>query len=458
MSLLVPLTLLGWIPVVLLLFALLPPRRAVTVAFVSAWLFLPMAGYELPGLPPYTKMSATCLGVLIGVAIFDAGRMSAFRFRMLDLPFAIWCVCPFFSSITNGLGTYDGLSAVLGQLFKWGLPYFIGRLYYGDLEGLRELALGIFIGGLAYVPLCLYEIRMSPQLHVMVYGFHQHSFDQTYRLGGWRPVVFMQHGLMVGMWMTSASLVGLMLWRSRAVLHLNRLPVSTLVGVQLLTTVLCKSFGSLVLLAVGLGLMVFRHTRLAVLAVLLLAPLYMTLRAGGWYPSAILDAVGVVGPSKVASLRARVDNEVVLVERALEQPIFGWGTHNRNRVYDHLGRPVVTDSLWIITFGQRGLVGLASLTAMLMLGPGLLLLNVRPSQWLHPALAPAVALALVVVLFTFDSLVNGMLNPLYTIAAGGLTGMACLRKVIRDESLRLERVTDRVSNAWSREPCHRSGW
>ena len=42
MNLLVPVTLFGWIPVAIALFLLLPPRRAVIVAFLLAWLFLPL--------------------------------------------------------------------------------------------------------------------------------------------------------------------------------------------------------------------------------------------------------------------------------------------------------------------------------------------------------------------------------------------------------------------------------
>ena len=68
---LVPLTLFGWIPFVLLLFLFLPPRRAVITAFLIAWLFLPMAGFKIPGLPDYTKMSATCVGVLIAALLLS---------------------------------------------------------------------------------------------------------------------------------------------------------------------------------------------------------------------------------------------------------------------------------------------------------------------------------------------------------------------------------------------------
>ena len=94
------------------------------------------------------------------------------------------------------------------------LPYLIGRIYFSDAAGLRELAVGIFIGGLVYIPFCLYEIRLSPQLHRIVYGYHAHSFAQTYRFGGWRPTVFMDHGLMVGLWMAMSCLAGIWLYVS----------------------------------------------------------------------------------------------------------------------------------------------------------------------------------------------------------------------------------------------------
>jgi len=96
---------------------------------------------------------------------------------------------------------YDGFSEIVRAFIGWGLPYLIGRVYFNDLESLQELAVGIFIGGLIYIPFCWFEVRFSPQLHKWVYGFRQHSFIQNVRDGGYRPMVFMQHGLMVGMWM-----------------------------------------------------------------------------------------------------------------------------------------------------------------------------------------------------------------------------------------------------------------
>ena len=47
------------------------------------------------------------------------------------------------SSLHNGLGVYDGLSAIFEQTVAWGMPYLLGRLYFTDYAGMRELAWGV---------------------------------------------------------------------------------------------------------------------------------------------------------------------------------------------------------------------------------------------------------------------------------------------------------------------------
>ena len=61
------------------------------------------------------------------------------------------------------------------------------------------------------MPFCLFEIRMSPQLHKCVYGSTS-APRQTFRWGGFRPMVFMQRGLAVGIWMIAGVAVGMWLW------------------------------------------------------------------------------------------------------------------------------------------------------------------------------------------------------------------------------------------------------
>ena len=170
MPILIYIALLGWIPICLLLFAVLPPQRAVVIAVVGGWLVLPPTGIQFSGIPDYDKVVAPVAGVLLGTLIFQPNRLLAFRPRWFDLPALVWCLCPFISSLANGLGTYDGVSASIANLERWTLPYLIGRLYFGDREGMRELAVGIAVGGIIWILPCLYEIRMSPVLLSKVYG------------------------------------------------------------------------------------------------------------------------------------------------------------------------------------------------------------------------------------------------------------------------------------------------
>ncbi|HWB20155.1 MAG TPA: hypothetical protein VG711_07645, partial [Phycisphaerales bacterium] len=252
MPILVPITLFGWIFVAILLFATMPPRRAVLVAYIAAWMFLPESAISLPGFPDLTKITATSFGAFAGIFLFDAKSLSALRLSWVDIPALVWCTASCISSFVNGYGAYDAFSSILHEAFVWGMPYLVGRLYFSSITGIRELAIGIFIGGLIYVPFCLVELRMSPQFHRWVYGFHPSSFAMTMRYGGYRPMVFMRHGLMCGMWMASASLIGVWLWHSHSLKKIRNIPVSVLALVQLGTTIACKSSGAIALLGVGL--------------------------------------------------------------------------------------------------------------------------------------------------------------------------------------------------------------
>ena len=163
MLFLIPVALFGWLPVIMMIFSTTPPRRAVVVCFIGAWLFLPYAGYDLPGIPDYSKRSATSLGVMLATVIYRSDWLFATRLRWFDVPMLVLCSCPMASSLANGLGAYDGLSASFTYVVTWGLAYLIGRVYFTRPEHLRELALGIVAGGLIYVPLCAWEFRMSPR-------------------------------------------------------------------------------------------------------------------------------------------------------------------------------------------------------------------------------------------------------------------------------------------------------
>lgn len=420
----------GWIPAVIYLFITYPPQRALITSFIGAWLFLPVTVLVLPGIPDYSKMSATCYGVLLCTLLFDAQRLTTFRFSLLDIPMLLWCVSPFLSSMTNDLGAYDGISATLDQTVTWGFPYLLGRIYINNLSGMRQLAIGCFIGGLVYMPFCLYESRTFSSLHRTIYGFA--TFDniaQAFRYGGYRPSVFMQHGLMVGMWMMLASLMGIVLWRTKIVKRVWNFSVSVWVVLLLITFVLVRSTGAYMLLAFALGMLfISKWTRNSLLVWAVVAGIvaYLYLGVSGGFPGKeILAALGqVFEPDRIQSLEFRFQNEEVLSARARLHMWFGWGGFGRNRIFNEMGEDIsVTDSLWIIVFGVNGAFGILTIFSTLLLP--VLAFTIRfPAQlWLHPAVAPAAALAMGLTMYVLDCVLNAMVNPVFALACGGLVSV-----------------------------------
>jgi len=427
----VPIALFGWIPVILLVFASFPPRRAMIFCFVFGWLFLPPAGYEIPGFPDYTKVTATTFGVLLAIILFDWQQLLSIRCRLFDMPMICWCLCPFASSISNGLGVYDGLSAIFEQTSKWGLPYLIGRVYLRNLNDFREVAIILFLGGLVYTPFCLWEIRMSPQLGRYLYGIGGVGIEYFNEFGKWgsRPRVFMGNALIVGTFMTAASLMGIWLWKTRCLTSLWGLSAASLTLLLLITTLLCKNLGALALLALGTAALFSTkrlHSSVVIYLLILASPLYMSLRiTGKWSATPLVNTAAIIHEQRASSLQFRLNNEDLLAAKALQRPVFGWGRWGRARVYREDGKDIsVTDGLWVIALGNTGVVGLVTLTMAMLLPPVMFLRRYPARTWVHPAIAPAAALAVLVTLYMIDNLFNDMLNPIYVVTAGGLARLA----------------------------------
>jgi hypothetical protein len=283
---------------------------------------------------------------------------------------------------------------------------------------------------------------MSPQLHRMIYGFHQHSFLQHIRGSGYRPMVFMQHGLMVATFMATGTLVAYWLWRSRDRRPLLGVPVGLATALLGVTAVLCRSLAAIGLLLAGvLVLEAGRRLRTSALVALLLAvpPLYCGLRVVGWSAEEVVHLTReVAAPSRAESLAFRVANENLLVARAMERPWLGWGRGRDSRVRDEEGRDVaVTDSLWIVVLGGYGVVGLAALGGALLL-PVVALLRAFPRRvWGDPRLAPAAAIGVALALWVIDDLLNAMVTPVYPLVAGALVALAVSGERVVHRSQRL---------------------
>ncbi|MBI5071119.1 MAG: hypothetical protein HZB56_23115 [Deltaproteobacteria bacterium] len=410
-------------------FLALGPRRGMVVALLGGTLFVPV--FEASAGVPLLRTKAMFVAgvVLILSLVLDARRWIRFRPSLLDLPVLVLCAAPYLAATANDLGAYEAWSAVFAATLVFGGPYLLGRVYLGHRRGLAELAVALVGAGLVYVPLCLWEIRMSPQLHRLAYGYSPTAmFAQNMRFGGFRPVVFMNHGLMVALFMASATLVAYWLWRTAARRKVAGIPLGAAWAVLGVTTLLCKSTGAAALLLVGIAVLEgTRLLRLPVLVLLLAAvpPVYCAARLAGWAGDGLVAAAAnSVAAERAQSVGYRFVHETALVEKAMERPWLGWGRWGRSRIHDPSGRDVsVTDSMWIIALGETGLVGLLSLGLVLGL-PVLLLLRAAPARhWAEPRVASAAALAAVALIGMVDDLLNTMATPAVLVIAGALISL-----------------------------------
>lgn len=402
-------------------------RKASGYAIVLGILFLPIFDYKLPHIPPFNKPVFIGCVTLLFSFLYDRKNWINFRPKWFDYPIIFWCLSPSLSSLSNDLGLKDGVFASLARAMLWATPYFIGRIYFSEARQSRNLALGIFVGGILYIPFCLYEIRFSPQLHKMVYGYYQHDFLQTIRFDGFRPMVFMQHGLMVGMWMTSSCLMGFWLWKFNCFRKNEAKLAKVLLLTLFITTFMIKSSGALILLLVGILVITFDSYKLlkyTLLSLVLIPLIYVPARTSGYWTgkTAVDLAANFLGPDRAYSLAFRLDNEEMMIRKTMERPFLGWGGWGRGRVYDEDGNDIsVTDSLWIIAFTENGFWGTFWLYISLIL-PATLYVSKRIRNLKFVFSAPMSALVIITLLYTFDTLLNNMPNPVYFVVIGSLNG------------------------------------
>jgi hypothetical protein len=308
------------------------------------------------------------------------------------------------------------------------LPFLVARACLATVEAHREMVKVFMVCVLIYSIPMLLEIRLSPQLHNWVYGFHPHSFAQQFRGGGFRPMVFLNHGLMVAIITMIAVVSAAALWRQA---RGQAVPAGKFLGALaylLVLLVLCKSLAPLLYALFLAPLVLFLSPRLqiriaALLAVLAIA--YPALRGADLVPvEQMLELARQVNEDRAGSLQFRFDNERILLERAAERPVFGWGLWGRNHLHDPVtGFEITTvDGYWIIAIGIYGWLGFLAIFGLLAL-PVLAVL--RKAGRMKTPLEPATAaLGLILAINMIDLLPNASIIPLTWMIAGSLLGYA----------------------------------
>jgi hypothetical protein len=211
----------------------------------------------------------------------------------------------------------------------------------------------------------------------------------------------------------------------------TKVPHIAVIVSLLVTLMLVKSVGAWFLAAGGIAAMhasKIMRSSLPIVCITLACIGYMVTRGTGvWSGDNLVEAIRTLGTDfRAGSLRYRFDNENILVDKALQRPLFGWGGWGRSRVYDDAGNDIsTTDGLWVIAIGERGLIGLASLYTSMLLGPTMLARRCSPKYWSRfPSTALGAGLAVVALLSAADSLLNAMMVPVTTLAIGAMSGIA----------------------------------
>lgn len=433
------------------LFRRLPLERAIVWCILGGYLLLPQrAAFDLPLVPAMDKVSIPSISAFLICVILmrrqvalwpqsTTGKVLTVLFVVGVVPTVLTNGDPmvfrvlqnsepimFATDTLPGLSLRDLFSVVAQQVIVL-LPFLLARQYLSSDTGLRELLLALVVGGLIYSLPALVEIRLSPQINVWVYGFFQHSFEQMMRDGGFRPIVFLPHGLWLAFFLLTAVLSAAALARAAegrdrvrfvlaaiwlaGVLYLSKSLASLVYGIAFTPVVLLASPRLQIRLAIGL----------AVIAVA-----YPMLRNSGLVPVGwIMDQAMSFDPDRAQSLGFRLDNEEQLLARAAEKPWFGWGGWGRNLVHDVETGEILTipDGRWIIVFGTFGWVGYIAEMGLLALP--LWLLGRRtaalPDRDISPFVAP---IATILAANMIDMLLNGTLVPLTWICAGAVLGHA----------------------------------
>ncbi len=365
----VSIALFGWIPLSLFLFTQMRAVTACTVVILAGWLLLPMAEVRIEGLPDIDKVFVTSVGAALGVAIFGTkATRGGLRFCMCDWLFVIFSASIVMTSLINDLGLHDAMAQWLLKVLMFGVPYFLGRLLLRSRPDFHHACYIVACGAALYAIPALWEWRMSPNVHLTVYGFFQHGFATTPRWGAYRPLVCFQAPLALGTFFAWTAILAVALYRGKLMKPLCGLPPFMIVAAVVLGLLLSMSLGPWGMFLLGMAMLWawFRHGwRRTVLFPVLFSIIWI----GGRYTDrtdgeVITSTIAMVAPLRAVSFDYRLRAEGVQLELARQKPIWGFGGFGRSRVQDENGKDVVAvDGLWIIYLSAFGFAGLLSFLA-----------------------------------------------------------------------------------------------
>jgi hypothetical protein len=434
-----PIALVAWIPFTFYLFTRFKPAVAGTISVVGGALFLPeKVKFLLPLLPDLDKTSITVIATFLACFVRARAKIAENKAMSMDVCLAFLLVGQIGMWLTNtdwlvgdnapaprpGLTYYESIAGCLSDIVNVYGMFWLGRTLVSRSQDAMAMARTTMGLGLVYAVCCLIEIRLSPQMHFWFYGFAQHDFMQTMRGGGFRPMVFSSHGIVVARFMAVAALMGVLLWRLNGLKPKQGWMLLAMIAVF----VLCKSTGAIVLFAVFGPLVALTKSstqaRLA-FAIAVIVATYPALRGADYIPvDDALELARKVSQERADSLQTRFDNEGLLLARARERMWFGWGGFDRHNTFNEHGQPqLIVDGEWIGTFVTRGIIGFIGYYGLYVF-PLFYALRRLKTMTSNELMLLLCGIMLASALLTFDTLPNSSLTLPQFFWAGALAGAA----------------------------------
>ena len=429
----------SWPIVVLWLLIRYPTKKAIFISIVLTTLLLPSAfSADVPLLPPLDKDNITGLSLILFLflmrkkfRIFQPG-LSTVLFIGYFIVIAITVelnaipIIIIGSKYLPGLTYHDIFSTII-RLIIYTMPFFLGRYFSTSLKDTEIFFKIMVVMALIYTLPMLFELKMSPQLHNIFYGYQPSQFVQEIREDGYRPMVFVGHGLGLAFWMSTCILAAVALLKNK----IRSTILSPVVVVCYLFVVLifCKTWSAAAYAVLGMFFILKLRPSTQVKWSFIIAAiviLYPIAKVNEVIPEKeIISTISQYNPARAQSLEFRFQNENEMLTHVLEKPFFGWGSWGRNRIYSKWdGRDLsVTDGRWIAELGTNGWMGFLFYYAILLTPLYYALKTFKyikePKDQVFFA-----TLAVILMICIIDSIPNTGMGPMHFFLAGILLGQA----------------------------------
>lgn len=390
-------------------FPLIPPISRDSIALVSLFLLLKHKGTRISVTEP-RLLTFALFGYLAAICISSFTNQAPVVMPNLYLP---------------GLSAYDALSSIVKFFLEVG-AFFIGKSILSDTSNNRAI-FKTFVGAmLIYTIFMLLEVRISPQLHMLVYGYMPSEFLQQIRDGGYRPMVFHGHGLGLAFLFSTAIICFIALYKNRE--KVSVIPNLALLIYLAVVLVLCKTLSAIIYASLAWVLINrLKPSKQITLSMLMACVIfiYPIVKMNNVLPEKeINEFFKSINPDRAQSLEFRMKNENMLIAHDNQNFWFGWGGWGRDRVYDKWGNDItVTDGKWIIQIGYYGIVGFTFYYLIL----------ISPLYYARKAVlyikddkekAYFSALAIILMISIIDSIPNTGMGSIHFLLAGALLGQS----------------------------------